>query len=140
MDTLTPQERSALMARVRGKDTQPEFIVRRLLHRLGHRYRLHAKELPGKPDIVFRPRRKAIFVHGCFWHRHAGCRLAFTPKTREDFWNAKFAQNVARDAHVVAALKERGWSVLVIWQCETRKIEELAVRIIGFLGPAGREK
>ena len=121
MDTLTKEARSALMSKIRGKDTRPELIVRRALHAMGYRFRLQAKELPGKPDIVFRPRRKAIFVHGCFWHRHEGCRIASSPKSRQDYWEAKFARNVARDRRNLAALADEGWRVLVVWECQTRK-------------------
>ena len=94
-DTLTPEARSALMAKVCGRDTRPELVVRKVLHALGYRFRLQAKELPGRPGIVMRPRRKAIFVHGCFWHRHLDCRTASTPKTRAKFWQEKFEANVA---------------------------------------------
>ena len=119
-DTFTKEARSALMAKVRGRDTKPELIVRRTLHALGYRFRLQARELPGRPDIVMRPRRKAIFVHGCFWHRHEGCRFTTTPKTRSEFWNAKFEANVARDNSAVEALVADGWRVLVIWECQTK--------------------
>lgn len=121
MDTLSKEERSALMSRIRSKDTKPELVVRRALHALGYRFRLHAKELPGKPDIVFRARRKAIFVHGCFWHRHPGCRIASEPKSRQDYWEAKFARNVERDRYNLSALKTDGWRVLVVWECQTRR-------------------
>ncbi|HEX4764924.1 MAG TPA: very short patch repair endonuclease [Lichenihabitans sp.] len=118
-DSVTPQ-RSALMARVRGKNTTPEMLVRRAAHALGYRFRLHPKQLPGRPDLVFPSRRKAIFVHGCFWHRHLGCRMASMPKTRAEFWSTKFEQNVRRDAAAIEALESTGWKVLVIWECETR--------------------
>lgn len=108
------------MARIRGRDTRPELVVRRALHRLGHRFRLHRRDLPGAPDLVFPARRLAVFVHGCFWHRHPGCRLTTTPATRADFWAAKFAANQARDARASDALRARGWDVHVIWECETR--------------------
>ena len=117
MDTLAPKERSERMSRVRGKDTKPELIVRRLLHGLGYRYRLHARDLPGKPDIVFRGRRKAIYVHGCFWHRHPdpACKLARLPKTRQDFWVPKLEGNRQRDIENQRRLTEMGWEVLVVW-------------------------
>jgi DNA mismatch endonuclease (patch repair protein) len=106
------------MSRIRGTDSRPELALRRALHRLGLRYRLHAKDLPGKPDIVF-PRYKAVvFVHGCFWHRHAGCNIATTPKSNTPFWVEKFDKNVARDSRVVATLEELGWHVFVAWECE----------------------
>src|ERR1700685_3144781 len=110
-DNLTSAQRSRAMRAVRTKGTAPELIVRSLLHRLGYRFRLHRKDLPGSPDIVFPSRRAAVFVHGCFWHRHPGCRAASTPKTRADFWSAKFATNIERDQHVAEALHRQGWFV-----------------------------
>lgn len=117
--------RSALMSKVRRSNTTPEILVRRQLHRQGLRFRLHAKWLPGSPDIVMARWRTVIFVHGCFWHRHAGCRYASTPKTRVDFWNTKFARNVQRDAKVESDLRQLGWRVIVIWECETKSTEKL---------------
>ena len=135
MDTLTPGERSERMGRVRAKDTKPEMVVRRLVHSLGYRYRLHSRTLPGHPDMVFAGRRKAIFVHGCFWHRHhASCPLTRTPKSRLEFWSAKFDQNVKRDGECQARLRELGWALLVVWECELRDGNALAKRIIEFLG------
>lgn len=127
MDTLTPEARSERMGRIRGRDTRPEMLVRRVIHGLGFRYRLHAKELPGKPDIVFRRRKVAIFVHGCFWHRHPdpACKLARMPKSRIEFWQAKFNRNRDRDVEVRANLEALGWKVLVIWECQTFKLDEL---------------
>lgn len=113
--------RSALMARVRGKNTKPEIVVRRMLHAMGKRFRLFRRDLPGRPDIVLPRHDLAIFVHGCFWHRHEGCRLSSTPKTRIDFWTNKFATNVARDARNMEALRALGWRIGVVWECETRK-------------------
>lgn len=135
-DTLTPAERSERMSRVRGRDTKPEMIVRRLVHGMGYRYRLHVAGLPGRPDLVFRPRRKVIFVHGCFWHRHpdAACKLARLPKSRLDFWQAKLEGNRARDLTNQARLTAEGWRVLVIWECEIANKEKLAKRIASFLG------
>lgn len=121
------------MARVRGKDSGPEWVVRRLLHSMGWRYRLHARDLPGRPDIVVRSRRRAIFVHGCFWHRHEGCRRATMPATRTEFWAAKFAANVERDRRVFEALRTAGWSVLVVWECELRDRDALAARLDAFM-------
>ena len=118
-DTRTKEQRTRIMKSVRTRDTGPELIVRRRLHRLGFRFRLQAKDLPGKPDIVFRNRRKAIFVHGCFWHGH-DCGKGRLPKSRTDYWGPKIEANRARDSHAVAALSELGWQVLVVWQCETR--------------------
>jgi len=132
-DTLTAKERSQRMALVQGANTKPELLVRRLIHGMGYRYRLHAKELPGRPDIVFRKRRKAIFVNGCFWHRHQNCRLARLPKTRSDFWLPKLDGNRQRDAKNIAALKAAGWMVLVIWECELDDRQSLVERLKGFL-------
>lgn len=113
--------RSALMRRVRSKNSTPERIVRSALHREGFRFRIHDKSLPGCPDIVFPARRAVVFVHGCFWHRHAGCRATSTPNTRQEFWQAKFARNVERDARTSALLEAAGWAVHVVWECETKK-------------------
>lgn len=136
-DHLDEVTRSALMARIRGKDTKPEMIVRRLAHGLGYRYGLHRKGLPGSPDLVFPSRRKVVFVHGCFWHRHPGCRKASTPGTRREFWEAKFERNVERDIRKEIQLMAAGWEVLVIWECETRDVERLAATLRNFLGPPG---
>jgi DNA mismatch endonuclease (patch repair protein) len=125
-DKLDPERRSANMARVRGKDTNPEMRVRRVANRMGLRFRLHRKDLPGKPDLVFPKHRLAVFVHGCFWHRHPGCARASMPSTRVEFWRAKFDANVIRDARQQAALDALGWKVLVLWECgvkEDAKIE-----------------
>lgn len=134
MDRLTPDQRSENMRRIRGKDSAPELVVRRLLHKLGYRYRLHRKDLPGRPDIVLPPRRKVIFVHGCFWHRHPDCKFAYNPKSRLDFWSSKFRQNVERDHRAAATLMASGWSVLVVWECETSDAKLLAIRLRAFLG------
>jgi DNA mismatch endonuclease (patch repair protein) len=133
MDTLSPEQRSALMGRIRSSDTLPEMIVRRLVHRLGFRYRLHAIGLPGRPDLVFRGRRKIIFVNGCFWHQHADCRRAFKPRSRCEFWKSKLARNVERDKVVSAELTKLGWEVCVIWECETVDLERLEARVLRFL-------
>ncbi len=135
VDRLSPEARSRNMARISGKDTSPEMTIRRLLHTMGYRYRLHARSLPGKPDLVFPSRRKAIFVHGCFWHRHQGCRYAYRPKSRTDFWDRKFAQNVERDARNLRALADGGWQALVIWQCEIKDVPPVRDQLLGFLGP-----
>ena len=125
----------AVMRANRGKDTKPEMIVRRLLHGMGYRYRLHRKDLPGRPDIVFASRRKVIFVHGCFWHRHAdpSCKIARMPKSRLDFWGPKFAANQARDERDVAALEKMGWNVLVVWECGLRDVDGLRETVTRFL-------
>lgn len=135
-DHLTPAQRSAHMGRIRRKDTKPEWAVRRLLHRLGYRFRLQWKAAPGRPDVAFPGRRKIIFVHGCFWHQHEGCRLAHVPGARRSFWEEKFARNKARDQRDLARAAADGWDALVVWECETRDAEGLAGRLTGFLGAA----
>ena len=123
------------MAGIRGKDTQPELNLRRALHALGLRYRLHAKDLPGSPDLVFPQYRAAVFVHGCFWHRHEGCKYATLPATRSEFWQAKFDKNVARDKRDGDALVGSGWRVAIAWECDLKpaKIAESANRIAEWL-------
>lgn len=134
VDTLTVEQRSALMARVRDRDTKPELFVRKALYARGYRYRLHARDLPGRPDLVFRKRRTVVFVHGCFWHRH-GCKKTTHPKSRQDYWQDKFANNVARDGRNLAQLADDGWRVFVVWECETEKDDGLLDRLAAFLGP-----
>lgn len=129
MDSLTPEKRSWNMSRIKNRDTKPELIVRSLLHRKGYRFRLHRKDLPGKPDIILPRFKTVIFVHGCFWHRHEGCRYAYNPKSRVDFWQKKFSCNVIRDQEVQNALLDLGWKVHVIWECETKKTELLERKI-----------
>lgn len=124
-DKLDPVRRSANMARVRGKDTGPELRVRRAAHRLGLRFRLHRKDLPGKPDLVLPKYRLAVFVHGCFWHRHEGCRRATMPASRTEFWTAKFAATISRDRRQIAELQALGWRAVVIWECELKDDLEL---------------
>lgn len=133
MDTLASAERSARMALVRAKDTKPELLVRRLVHGMGYRYRLHQRNLPGTPDLVFPGRGKVIFIHGCFWHRHARCALARLPKSRGEFWLPKLTANAERDARNVRALRRLGWSVLTIWECQLGDTAKLAKRIRRFL-------
>lgn len=123
------------MGRVRQRDTTPELRVRRALHAMGARFRLQRRDLPGTPDIVLPRRRLAIFVHGCFWHRHDGCRMASTPKTRVDFWSAKFARNVERDRDNVEKLEALGWRVATVWECETRNPAKLARGLAAIVGP-----
>lgn len=130
-----PPERRALMGRVRSKNSRPELAVRQIAHALGYRFRLHSRDLPGTPDLVFPRLKKAIFVHGCFWHRHPGCSRTTNPKTRADYWNNKFAENVARDAARLAELETLGWEALVIWECETFDREALSRRLGLFLNP-----
>jgi len=134
MDTLSPQERSELMGRVRSKDTKPEMRVRRLVHRLGFRYRLHASDLPGTPDMVFPAKKCVIFISGCFWHRHRGCILCRMPKSRLNFWKPKLEENRKRDSRNQRKLRKDGWRVLVVWECQLADEEKLRSRIVEFLG------
>lgn len=120
VDTLTPEERSERMSRVRARDTKPEMKLRRLIHGMGFRYLLHRRDLPGKPDLVFPGRRSIIFMHGCFWHRHEGCGLARLPKSKRAFWSAKLEANKERDQKNISTLEAAGWRVLVIWECQLR--------------------
>ena len=129
IDIVDSRRRSELMAGIRGYDTAPELAVRRIAHRMGLRFRLHRRDLPGRPDLAFPKHRLAVFVHGCFWHRHEGCRYAYTPKSRVAFWMKKFAGNVARDRRQEAALRALGWRVLVIWECEVRNEDDVARRL-----------
>jgi DNA mismatch endonuclease, patch repair protein len=138
IDIMSPDRRSALMGRIRGTDTRPELLLRKMLHRLGYRYRLHQRELPGRPDIVFRSRQSVIFVHGCFWHRH-GCGRGYVPKSRRAFWRKKFERNVQRDQENQSRLAAEGWRVLVIWECELDN-PKLEARLRRFLGPVQQSK
>lgn len=124
-DVVSVSVRSAMMAGIKGKNTKPEMLVRKALFAAGYRFRLHRKDLPGNPDIVLPGRKVAIFVHGCFWHAHLGCRLAKMPATRPDFWREKLGRNVARDAAAVSTLRLQGWRVLVVWECFIRQQREL---------------
>lgn len=124
-DFVSPERRSAIMSRIRSKDTKPELRVRKTAHAMGLRFRLHRNDLPGTPDLVFPKWRTAVFVHGCFWHRHPGCRKAYEPKSRVDFWKKKFAANVERDERTRKALEKAGWKVVVIWECETENPDRL---------------
>ncbi|MBF0163419.1 MAG: DNA mismatch endonuclease Vsr [Magnetococcales bacterium] len=133
MDTLTPEERSVRMGLVRSKNTKPEMIVRRMIHRMGFRYRLHDARLPGTPDLVFRSQKLAIFVHGCFWHRHEGCALTRWPKSRLAFWEEKLESNRARDRQVLSRITEMNWRVLVVWECELHDQERLRSTLCRFL-------
>lgn len=134
MDTLTIEQRSERMGRVRGANTGPELIVRRIVHDLGFRYRLHRRDLPGVPDLVFVARRKAIFVHGCFWHRHgANCALTRMPKSKRAFWNTKFLANVERDRRSQRRLKTLGWKYLIVWECQLHDTERVKNKLIRFL-------
>lgn len=136
-DKLEPAHRSRNMAAIRSAGMKPEMMVRSLAHRMGYRFRLHAKDLPGKPDLVFRPRGKVIFVHGCFWHQHkkATCKDGRAPKSNLGYWSAKLARNVERDAANIQHLKDMGWKVLVLWECEIlKRSSKLESRIRRFLG------
>ncbi|MDS4020385.1 MAG: DNA mismatch endonuclease Vsr [Candidatus Competibacter sp.] len=136
-DIVDQATRSRMMARIRNRDTAPEMAVRRELYRLGIRYRLHNGKLPGRPDIVIGRLRTVIFVHGCYWHRHPGCRLAYTPKSNVEFWLAKLEGNAKRDAENQARLVEIGWRIIVIWECEIRDREALRQRLAPLLGING---
>lgn len=121
------------MSRVKSTDTTPEMVVRRLFFAMGYRYRLHDKRLPGKPDLVFAGRRKIVFVNGCFWHGHEGCRYARLPKTHVDFWQAKIDKNRARDQANIASLEADGWTILTVWQCELKNLETLTKKLHDFI-------
>lgn len=133
-DRLDKETRSWNMSRIREKDTRPEMVVRRTAHALGLRFRLHRRDLPGRPDLVLPKHGLAIFVHGCFWHRHPNCSNSTMPKTRTEFWKRKFDANVARDARVQQELKDLGWRVAVIWECETREISTLSRKLTELTG------
>lgn len=138
-DILTARDRSALMGRIRGVDTKPEILVRRALHALGYRFRTHVGGLPGRPDVVFSGRRAAVLVNGCFWHRH-GCGKTYTPRSREQFWQAKFAGNVERDRRDQQLLVADGWRIFIAWECEIEGDETFMDRLVAFLGPPRRAK
>lgn len=133
MDIVTKEVRSRMMSAIGARDTSPEMKVRRMLHRHGFRFRLHRKDLPGKPDLVLARYKLCIFVHGCFWHRHPGCKFATTPKSREDFWQAKFAQNVARDSRNKTRLLDDGWRVFELWECGSRGPESNLTPILNYI-------
>lgn len=126
VDFLSPSERSERMSRIRSSNTAPEVALRRAMHALGFRFRLHSKGLPGKPDIVLPRYKTVIFVHGCFWHRHGGCNVATTPKTNTEFWIEKFDRNIVRDARTREQLERLGWRVIVVWECELRSANQVA--------------
>ena len=129
VDSLSPEKRSWNMGRISGKNTKPELAVRSMLHRMGFRFRVNKKELPGKPDIVLTKYKTIVFVHGCFWHRHKNCRDASTPKTRTDFWQKKFDSNVVRDKRNIYSLDQMGWRVIVVWECELKQPDDLASKL-----------
>ena len=128
-DIVDQQTRSRMMAGIRGKNTRPELALRKALHARGFRFRLHSKNVPGRPDLVLARHRAVIFVHGCFWHRHQGCRYATTPSTRPEFWQAKFEANVLRDRDVQTTLMEAGWRVATVWECALRKQDQVAASV-----------
>jgi DNA mismatch endonuclease (patch repair protein) len=133
LDPLTPMQRSLQMSLVKGKDTKPELLVRREVYALGYRYRLHKRDLPGCPDLVFERLKKVIFVHGCFWHRHSGCSRCRLPKTRKRFWRTKLEGNKRRDLRNQKLLEGRGWKLLVIWECETEDVKVVREIVRTFL-------
>ena len=133
MDRISRSQRSENMRRIRGEDTRPEMKIRSLLHSLGYRYRLHRNDLPGCPDIVFGPKRKVIFVHGCFWHQHRACRDGHVPKSRHYYWLPKLKHNKDRDRKNQQELRQLGWACLVIWACETSDERALVLRVCSFL-------
>ena len=133
MDIFSPEKRSRMMAGIKGKNTKPELVVRKLVHGMGFRFRLHRKDLPGTPDLVFPRLRRAIFVHGCFWHRHPGCRFAYTPKSNTQFWLDKLGANVQRDALALKALDALSWEILIVWECEVSNLPALAQKLNSFL-------
>lgn len=133
VDSISRDRRSDNMRRIKSRNTKPEMIVRSLLHRAGYRYRLHDRSLPGSPDIVLRRRKKAIFVHGCFWHQHPGCRQAYRPKSRPEFWLPKLDRNRERDLQTQQALAELGWDILVIWECDTTDSATVDLALKDFL-------
>jgi len=132
-DIVDREQRSKNMSRIRGRDTLPELAVRRIAHGLGLRFRLYRKDLPGCPDLVFPKHKLAIFVHGCFWHRHSQCRYAYTPSSRKAFWQKKFSDNVTRDRRSEQALRYLGWRILVIWECETRSEVYVSQRLLEYI-------
>ncbi|MGC8560627.1 MAG: very short patch repair endonuclease [Phycisphaerae bacterium] len=136
-DTLTKAERSRCMSRIKSRNTGPEILVRRLLHRLGYRFRLKPQKLPGSPDIVLTRHRVVVFVHGCFWHRHRNCRLAYFPKSRIAFWRKKFTENRARDRRAARQLRHLGWRVYVVWECWLANQKALTRRLLSFLYDEG---
>jgi DNA mismatch endonuclease, patch repair protein len=137
-DVFSPAKRSVIMSRITGKNTKPEITVRQIVHSLGYRFRLHRKDLPGKPDLVLPRHRKVIFVNGCFWHGHAECRRAKLPSSNIAFWQEKIELNKARDVEVKKRLRLSGWNVLVVWQCEISRRDHLLRRLGTFLAPKSR--
>jgi DNA mismatch endonuclease, patch repair protein len=139
-DRISKDQRSANMRAVRTRHTEPEMCVRRIARQLGYRFRLHWRNLPGKPDLTFTQQQKVIYVHGCFWHQHQGCRRGSAPQSNVAFWRPKLARNKSRDAEQLAAVKRRGWRALVVWECQTKDEGRLAARLNRFLGDASQKK
>lgn len=139
MDSVSPSRRSEIKSRIRSSDTRPEMQVRRLLHRLGYRYVLHRRDLPGVPDLVFPSRRKIVFIHGCFWHQHKGCFDGRIPKSRLSYWEPKLRRNVERDRRNVSKLRHGGWKVMLVWECDAARPDTVHRRLVRFLG-APRQK
>jgi len=132
-DVFSREKRSDIMSRVKNRDTKPELIVRSTLHKMGYRFRLHRRDLPGNPDIVLPKHKKVIFVHGCFWHGHKGCPRSSRPSSNKKFWNEKIDKNIKRDKNVRKELKRSGWDIMVIWQCEIKDSEKLQRKLTKFL-------
>lgn len=132
-DSLTPSRRSENMRRIRSKNTKPELLIRRLVHAMGYRYRLHSSDLPGKPDLVFRGRQKAIFVHGCFWHQHSACAEGRIPNSRREYWLPKLTRNQERDQTHLDTFAQMGWKTLILWECEVKDITVLQEQLRAFL-------
>ncbi len=135
MGQVKKSKRSYNMSRIRAKDTKPELIVRKILFKNGYRYRLHSNRVVGRPDIILEKRKKIIFVHGCFWHRHENCKYSTSPKTNKSFWNRKFDDNVRRDKYVREQLLKMGYELMIIWECQTKNISDLESRLFDFVGP-----
>lgn len=133
MDIFSKTERSRIMSRISGKDTQPELVVRSTLHKMGHRFRLHRDDLPGKPDITLPKHKKIIFVHGCFWHGHEGCLRSKRPSSNIKFWNEKLDKNLKRDQNNLRKIEELGWDALVVWACEVKNLKLLKKKLTSFL-------
>lgn len=132
-DVFSKEKRSRIMSKIKGKDTKPEKLVRSMLHRMGYRFRLHVRDLPGSPDVVLPRHRKIVFVHGCFWHGHLGCQRAKLPETNRPFWEEKIGKNIKRDRAVLRELKRNGWKILVVWQCQMRDKNVLEKRLRRFM-------
>ncbi len=140
MDQLSKKKRSWNMSRIKGKNTKPELIVRSFLHNAGFRYRVHRKDLPGKPDIVISKFRTVIFVNGCFWHRHPGCKMAYTPKSNVNFWKEKFEKTIERDKMAIEALEANDWKIITVWECQCKKEETLVNALKPLMNQRDKER